>query len=276
MSIRACVSLPQENTTTWADRYPLARSAIPDIEICEGKYRLRFARTAAELDAVLKLRFEVFNIELEEGLDSSFKTGRDRDEFDSVCHHLLVLDDTRGEIIGTYRVQTAEMAASSGGFYSAGEFDLSRLPAGVLEESVELGRACIAREHRSTVVLFLLWRGLAAYMLHNRKRYLFGCCSLTSQDAREGLAVMKLLGEQGHLHPLFHVAPRDGFECSAAGPVPYHYPASIPKLFRTYLRFGAKVCGPPAIDRMFKTIDYLVLFDLNDLAEQSRRLFFGG
>ena len=51
---------------------------------------------------------------------------------------------------------------------------------------------------------------------------------------------------------------------------------ALPKLFSLYLRYGAKVCGEPALDRFFKTIDYLVLLDLADLDAQSRRIFFGG
>jgi putative hemolysin len=241
----------------------------------EGRYLLRFARTAAELDAVLKLRFEVFNLELGEGLELSFRTGRDRDEFDPVCHHLMALDTLSGEVVGTYRVQTAEMAAVAHGFYSAGEFELTRLPPGVLREAVELGRAAVACDHRHTQVLFLLWKGLAAYLFHNRKRYLFGCCSLTSQDGREGWRVMKLLEAGGHRHPSFYVPPRPGFECEPGEVMDGESEAKIPKLFRTYLRFGAKVCGPPAIDREFKTIDYFVVFDVNEIDEPTRRLFLG-
>ena len=54
-------------------------------------------------------------------------------------------------------------------------------------------------------------------------------------------------------------------------------PAAIelPSLFRTYLRYGTLVCGPPAIDREFKTIDFLVLLDSEALDPRSRALFFG-
>ena len=48
----------------------------------------------------------------------------------------------------------------------------------------------------------------------------------------------------------------------------------IPSLFRTYLRYGAKVCGPPAMDREFKTIDFFMLFDLSALDARTYRLFF--
>jgi putative hemolysin len=245
----------------------------PQIEIYEDRYVARFAQTQAELDAALRLRFEIFNLELAEGLDASFQTGRDRDPYDATCHHLLIIETETNEVVGTYRLQTIELATR--GFYSANEFDLTHLPVEVLEQSLELGRACIAQAHRSPQVLFLLWKGLAAYLLRARKRYMFGCCSLTSQDANEGKAVMNLLQEGGHLHEEFIVPPQKGFECFAADFAGRESTqASIPKLFRIYLRYGAKVCGPPAIDRMFKTIDFFVIFDLAMLDSLSR-VFFG-
>jgi putative hemolysin len=250
-------------------------ASIPAIEIAEGRYVVRLARTREEIDAALKLRFEVFNLELGEGLAASFATGRDVDEFDTICHHLVVVDADDHRVVGTYRCQTGEMAAAKG-FYSAGEFDLSRLPANVLLNAVELGRACVAQSHRNAQVLFLLWKGLAAYVTANRKRYLFGCCSLTSQDESEGKRVFETLKADGHLHPTLRVLPRAGLECDAddlsmAEAAEVH----IPKLFRTYVRFGARVCGPPAIDRLFKTIDFLVLFDVEEMAGQWRTAFFG-
>src|SRR5215216_4209569 len=191
---------------------------IPPVEIVEGHYLVRFARTPEEIDAALKLRFEVFNLELGEGLESSYLIGRDEDEFDSSCHHLIVMDTRDNKVVGTYRCQTGDMAARKG-FYSAGEFDLSYLPRDVLLDAVELGRACVARSHRNTQVLFLLWKGLAAYVACNRKRYLFGCCSLTSQDEAEGRRVFRSLKEGGHLHPELSVRPRPGLECSPDGQV---------------------------------------------------------
>ncbi len=257
--------------------YPIFTEAIPRKEIHEGRYRARFARTRRELDAVLKLRFEVFNLELGEGLESSFLTSRDLDEFDDVCHHLIVEDSDTGRIVGTYRTQTAQMADAARGFYSATEFDLTRFPSGVLHDSVELGRACVASNHRNAQVLFLLWKGLARYVAHNQKRYLFGCCSVTSQKSDEGLRVMELLEREGNLHPSFCVAPRPGFECVADDlPGRHNREVSVPKLFRIYMHYGAKVCGPPAIDRKFKTIDFLVLFDVFEMDAQTRRMFFGG
>ncbi|MDX1384770.1 MAG: GNAT family N-acyltransferase [Thermoanaerobaculia bacterium] len=248
---------------------------MPGFARSQGRYRVRFARTEEELDAILRLRFEVFNLEMGEGLEDSFETERDWDRFDSWCHHLLVEEAASDRVIGTYRMQTPEMAAAAGGFYSSGEFQVDQLPDVVLRSSVEVGRACIAREHRSRTVLFLLWMGLAAYMRAQSKRYLFGCCSLSSQDREEGLRLYRQLVAAGHLHPSCRVEPRPGFACGAApaaGPV--GETVEVPQLFATYLRYGAKILGPPAIDREFKTIDYFVLLDVEALDPRTYRIFF--
>ena len=49
-----------------------------------------------------------------------------------------------------------------------------------------------------------------------------------------------------------------------------------PKLLSAYLALGAGVCGPPAIDREFRTIDFLTWLDVESpalLAMQARGRF---
>jgi putative hemolysin len=47
----------------------------------------------------------------------------------------------------------------------------------------------------------------------------------------------------------------------------------IAKLLRAYLTIDAKICGPPALDRQFKTIDFLTLLDLDTLNPLARQRF---
>ncbi len=254
------------------DAYPPLVTAIPDVHEESGRYALGFARNQNDLKQIQRMRFEVFNLEMGEGLDASYATLRDEDSFDRSCHHMLVRDTKTAEVVGTYRMQGIEMAGA--GFYSAGEFDLSALESGFLPRAVELGRACIARKHRNSRVLFLLWRGLAAYMRHNDKRYFFGCCSLTSQDQDEGLRVYRHLEKRGKIDPAWRVRPRTGYECVAsADDTPTTARVKIPRLMRTYLQYGARIAGPPAIDRLFKTIDFLAVFDMDGIDERIRRMF---
>lgn len=255
--------------------YPVAPEALPPGIIDSGRYRLAFACTEQDLEQVLRLRFTVFNLELNEGLDEAYLTRRDEDAFDAGFHHLMIIARETGAVVGTYRMQTARMANAGTGFYSADEFDLGRVPADLLARSVEVGRACVAREHRNGRVLHLLWRGLAAYLTWNDCSCLFGCCSLTSQDPRLGLSVMERLQREGHIDPQVHVVPLPHTACVDDGrddtPPPS---AHIPALFQSYLTLGARAWGPPAIDRAFKTIDFLVGLDTLTLAPVVRRNFF--
>jgi putative hemolysin len=244
----------------------------PQWEINGGNYQVRLVRNAAELDAALRLRFEVFNLELGEGLATSYLMGRDQDQFEARCKNLIAEYRNTGAIIGTYRLQTLATAGDADGFYTAAEFELGKLPFSFLDQSVEIGRACIALPHRNTQVLLLLWQGLLKFLTTEEKRYFFGCCSLTSQNEREGLGLYQSLSGQSHIHPSLHVEPKPGYECQEEnGDEPAREP-SLPKLFRAYLRFGAKVCGPPAIDRQFRTIDYFVVCDTDELTQEKHRL----
>lgn len=266
------VPLTSAHSVAW----PVAPAAIPVRALHHPPYVVTFAKSAADLDAVLRLRFDVFNLELHEGLAASYRTGRDEDPFDAVVHHLMVLKMPERQVVGTYRMQTSAMARAQRGFYTGTEFDLSTLPAGLKDQAIEIGRACVAREFRNRLVLFLLWKGLATYMLHNQQRYLFGCCSLTSQDPADGWRAMRHLEINGHVHPELHVAPRAGWACQRPSGLSDQEAAEfkLPLLFRTYLRYGAKVCGPPVIDRQFGTIDFFVMLDVQGLPPDVFETYF--
>jgi len=234
-----------------------------------GPYLARMASSESDRLAAFRLRFLVFNLELNEGLEASYTTGHDTDQFDRNCDHLIVEHVNTGKIVGTYRLQTGAMAAANLGFYSGREFEFS--PYERLGNSViELGRACVDRDHRSTDVLYLLWRGIAQYAMSHGGRYLIGCSSLTSQDPAHGTAVYESMRE--HLAPpQLRTIPLLSFAMPSISRD--NASEKIPKLLRAYLAVGAKICGPPAIDREFKTIDFLTLMDLETLHPRVRARF---
>ncbi len=245
---------------------------ITGVIIPGHKYSVKIAENRAEIEEALKLRFDVFNIELGEGLDSSFEHRMDEDEFDAHCDHLLVVKNDTSEIIGTYRMQSSSQASNGNGFYTSSEFDVNQFPDQILDNVVELGRACIHRDHRNGRVLYMLWKGLAKYLLLSKKRYLFGCCSVTSQDVKEGEAIYSYLRENDYLHEKYDISVQPEFSYEVPDEV-FKRETKIPQLFRLYLELGVKVCSKPALDTNFKTIDFLILLDLEDLSEQSRVLF---
>jgi len=184
----------------------------PQIQAEVGNYRVRLAQTLRDCEAACRLRFRVFNLEMGEGLESSYETGLDTDQFDLFCEHLIVEEKMTRRIVGTYRMQSGETAARYLGYYSEQEFDFAPyepLRSGILE----LGRASIDREHRTPEVLTLLWRGIAQYATDMGLRYLVGCSSLNSQDPGEGwtmyrqLAHYRMLPESRQSRPLPLLAP---------------------------------------------------------------------
>lgn len=248
------------------------KDAERSLLIRQGSYHLRLATSETDRLAAFRLRFLVFNLELGEGLETAYATGHDVDPFDAVCDHLIVEHPSSGAIVGTYRLRTDFMAAANLGFYSEREFDFA--PYRRLQGSViELGRACVHRDHRSTEVLNLLWRGIALYALHHGARYLIGCSSLTSQDPSHGSAVYEAL-QNWLVEPQLRTVPHANFAMPLMPP--RNASDKIPKLLLAYLAVGAKICGPPGIDREFKTIDFLTLMDLECLPPRVRTRFLRG
>lgn len=237
-------------------------------------YAVRLARNDDDVAAAQQLRYRVFNVELGEGLESSEASGLDRDQFDPVCDHLLV-ETAGGHVVGTYRLQTGGNALERLGYYSEQEFDFKPFEE-IRSETIELGRACIAQDHRNMVVLGLLWKGIAQYAKVYGSRYLIGCSSLTSTDPQVGNeAYQGLLKYQ--VEERFQTNPNAGYEC-VAGELSNEAkgePFKAPRLMRAYLTLGARLCGRPALDLEFKTIDFLTLLDLEKLGPRAMQKFLG-
>jgi putative hemolysin len=235
------------------------------------EYFVRLATCPEEKIEAFRLRFLVFNLELHEGLESAYETGHDTDEFDAVCDHLIVEHKSTGKVIATYRMQTGARAATNLGYYSEREFDFS--PFHPLRSSViEVGRAAILKEHRTFEVLHLLWKGIGQYALQHAGRYLVGCSSLTSQDPAEGVELYRQL-EPFLAPPELRTKPQLSYALNSDPNRSSHAAVTAPRLLRAYLNLGARICGEPALDREFKTIDFLTLLDLESLSPAARSRF---
>ena len=239
---------------------------LTGLGVSSSAYVARLAQTKEDREAAQRLRYEVFNLELSEGLEASTLTGLDADPFDEVCDHLVAQSLKTGEIVGTYRLQTGPSAAAHRGYYSAQEFDLTALEP-YRHEIVELGRACIAKPHRNLAVLNLIWRGLAAYAHSVGARYLIGCSSVNSTDPRVEASLYSSLMRTRLAAPEFQVRPWPDWACPLDSLAAL--PPKLPKLLAAYLALGAKIGGAPAVDRQFKTIDFLTLCDLTTLSART-------
>lgn len=233
-----------------------------------ARYSLLLTTDTDEVLAAQRLRHRVFAGELGATLHGA--PGVDADRFDAFCDHLLVREDSTGEIVGTYRMLPPARARAAGALYAEGEFDLAAL-APLRPELVETGRSCVHPDHRNGAVVGLVWAGLARYMVLSGNRWLVGCASVPLADGGALAASVWDQVQRRHLAPdALRVRPRRAWEAPPAA-----QRLTVPPLLRGYLRLGALVCGPPAHDPDFGSADFLVLLDVPGMDERYVRFFLG-
>ena len=228
-----------------------------------GAYRARLAETAADLAAAQALRFEVFNLELDEGLAQSYDSGLDSDPFDAVCSHLIVEEQASGAVVGTYRMQTGRQAEHGLGYYSEREFDFAPFEA-QRSQILELGRACIHQRHRNFAVLNLLWKGIAALRARPWGALPDGLQLADIAGRRRRRGSLCAAGAASRARRMAHArrARPSPARCTRS--------RSRRRTFRGCCRPISRsvpcICGPPAIDREFRTIDFLTWIDVESPA----------
>jgi len=244
----------------------------PKIEIRTevGPFVLKTINTVAELKEALQLRYQVFHREM---LGKKAEKGIDVDQFDFQCDHLIIVEKKTGRIVGTYRINCSLYTDE---FYSSNEFNLDRLHSQP-GTKIELGRACIHKDYRRGVVIALLWRGIADYMVASKAQFLFGCGSIKTTDPREAALLYKYFYEDNRFTPKYFAPPTTAFTMPQLDLwlQKFKNPLTeaekeeaanlIPPLFRTYLKIGCYIGGEPAWDEEFKCIDFLTILDKEDL-----------
>ncbi|MEO3744353.1 GNAT family N-acyltransferase [Plantactinospora sp. B5E13] len=256
-------------------------------ETATSGYTLSIAEGAAQVAAAQKLRHDVFVNEFGARLCSP-TPGLDIDDLDPYCDHLIVSEDRSGAVVGTYRMLPPDRAAAAGRRYAEGEFDLSPL-APLRDDLVEIGRSCVAPEHRSGAVINLMWAGIARYLHLRGLRWLGGCASVPLEDG--GVMAAGVWAEVSRRHlspPPLRLRPHrpwlaepDAVAALAtsgeggSGGVAIRGRAQMPPLLRGYLRLGAWVCGEPAYDPDFDVADLYVLLSFDRMPDRYRRHFLG-
>lgn len=255
---------------------PAAASRRAAVALAENDYEVRLARDEEDLAAAQRLRFEVFNRELKLGLAGSFAAGLDQDTFDRYCDHLIVVNRRDESVVGTYRLLPSDRVPSFG-YYSETEFQLENVKrAG--GRLLELGRSCVAPDHRSGRVIQMLFGGIAAYAQARGSETLMGCASVRGNDIDELRGIFSFVHRFHWADSRFRVRPRRGFDLPGIE-TPVEFDGTevfrkLPPLFRGYLRLGAKICGPPVFDRQFGTTDFFLILSVRDVAQRYGRRFF--
>jgi len=242
--------------------------------VATEKYTVKLAESLREIQQALRLRYEVFNLELNEGLSSSSEVGFDSDVFDTFCDHLIVIENCSNAVVGTYRLLRNERAEKHIGFYSEGEFDVRNLKT-LSGNSLEVGRSCVAKAHRSSTVINLLWSGISRYLELFDIDRLFGCVSLHTKDQNEIALITEYIRRNYFSTEQYRVAPLP--QCIMNLPSVDEKTFSLVKVFhrlppllKGYLRLGAVICGEPAYDKAFGTVDFLILVEKDRITERYR------
>jgi L-ornithine Nalpha-acyltransferase len=249
-------------------------------ELRAGNLGVRIAASVDEIDAVQALRFRVFYQEMGAVADGATAAEqRDRDAFDLVADHLLVVDHELGSgpesVVGTYRLIRQEAADRIGRFYSAHEYDITPLM-GFPGQILELGRSCVAAAYRNRAVMQLLWRGIAAYVFKYRIGLMFGCASLPGTDP-EGLAEELTYLHAHHLAPPAlrpRALPERYVDMRRMAPEAVdvrRVSAQLPPLIKGYLRLGGFVGDGAVIDQQFNTTDVVVVVKTDLVTEKYYR-----
>jgi L-ornithine Nalpha-acyltransferase len=242
--------------------------------IIAGSTEVRLASDNDDVEAAQELRYRVFYEEM--GAKPSSETADlrlDRDAFDAAAEHLLVIDHSLGgAVVGTYRLMRGRFSKHGGGYYTSGEYDISKLTE-FQGEILELGRSCVDPRYRTRATMSLLWQGIAAYVFEHDIQLMFGCASLPGCDPSAHAEALS------YLHH-FHRAPRAlrphalaaryiDMNMALAHKIDRkHALTHLPPLIKGYLRLGGWVGEGAVIDPQFNTTDICIVLKMESLASK--------
>ncbi|MDK8872929.1 GNAT family N-acyltransferase [Paracoccus sp. SSJ] len=246
-------------------------------------FATRLATDEVDLLAAQRLRYRVFVEELGgDGLLVDHQGRFERDEFDPVVDHLVLVDNRRSRddldhVVGVYRLLPGERAEAFGRFYCDSEYGLAPLRASG-RSLLELGRSCVDPAYRGGSGMFLMWNALADYVLARGIEILFGVASFHGTDVQALAQPLSWLHHH-HLAPAA-IRPRarpDGFRRMDLIPAEQldrrAAMTGMPALIKAYLRLGGMVGEGAWLDRAFNTTDVFLMVDTKAMSEKHRKFY---
>jgi len=246
-------------------------------------FELRLAQTDRDLKAAQRLRYRVFVQELGgDGPLVDHVAGLERDDFDPIFDHLILVDPRRNadameDVVGVYRLLPGEKLAGTAKFYSESEYDLTALKSSG-RRLLELGRSCVHKDYRGSTAMFHLWNGLAGYVADHQIEVLFGVASFHGTD------VQTLAQPLAYLHH-HHLAPKPlrvrarAQQFQAMDVLPLEKldrklaMLGTPALIKAYLRLGGFVGEGAWIDHAFNTTDVCLVMDTGRMSAKHREFY---
>jgi putative hemolysin len=238
-----------------------------------GTLEVRLAQEKRDVKRAQKLRYRVFYKEGTAIADAAtLFARRDKDAFDKICDHLLVIDHAakpsmsgKQPVVGTCRLLRQDVAMNHGGFYTENEFDI----AGLLERHanlrfLELGRSCVLSPYRNKRTVELLWHGICSYVRQHRLDVMIGCASFEGTDPDRLALPLSFLHHYAQApepwragaHPSRRVEMNRMAKAAIDPKAALH---ALPPLIKGYLWLGASIGDGAAIDHQFGTTDMLIV-----------------
>jgi L-ornithine Nalpha-acyltransferase len=246
-----------------------------------GSLELRLATTRKDIRRAQKLRYKVFFEEMSAVPSAAARLSRrDKDAYDRICDHLLVIDHqappkrpggkVKPRVVGTYRVLRQEVAERSLGFYTANEFAIGPVIAANRDKRfLELGRSCVLKPYRNKRTIELLWHGIWAYVLHHRIDVMIGCASFEGTDPKRFSSPFGFLARHAGAKDEWRMPALAGRGVPLDDGVTVVDPKAallaLPPLIKGYLRLGATFGPEAVIDPQFGATDVLVILKVADI-----------
>lgn len=242
----------------------------------QAKLAVRLASSADEIEQAMRLRYQVF-VEEEKNMRMLNEEGLEKDAYDAYCDHLIVKDLDTDQVVGTYRLLPGDRALQGIGFYSETEFNLAAYAA-YKEQTLELGRSCIAPEYRGGKAIQLLWEGIAGYITERNYTHLIGCASVHMSNLEDLNLIYTMLLQKQVITNRYGIEPlsshripglaRLEVECNEKDVF-----RKLPPLMKGYQWLGAEIGGDPAFDELFETVDFFIILEKERVTKRYKRHF---
>ena len=223
----------------------------------------------------------------------------DIDSFDDYYEQLIIWDDVAHVLVGGYRFGCGDKifwAHGRKGFYINCFFEINPAFDEFLPQCLELGRSFIIEDYqRKNLPLYLLWKGILAYMVrHPQYKYLIGPVSISRYYSDFSRKLLMEFAKRHFYHPRFApwFIPRTPFD-----PVitlkekqeileiqetefdldevldqlqPEHI--QFPILMKQYIRQNARFLGFNLDPNFNDALDGLMILDMADVPENTIEL----
>lgn len=240
-------------------------------EIKVGNFILKLADNEKEFQQLYKLRYKALLKDYNENLN--IDNEEDIDIYDSVCDHLIIVDTSIDEVIGTYRLIKKSQLTNIDKFLTESEFDLTPIKN---YEVLEIGRAVVKEEYRNGAAISLLWKGLLKYAIESGADYMIGTASFHGVDPSLYYDTFAYLHDnylsaeeircEVNKESCYLVKDFKDYDLNTAL-------ANLPPLIKGYLRLGATIGNGVYKDISFNSLDVLIVLKMNEINQRYLKKF---